>query len=102
MNYPLSEIVSWVLEPVASYIQGSSELISCEDLKSQIDEVNSKNKDWTPKAEEVSNLSKRAEMVVSNNPPKLCDCLHGQCDYDDCLDDSAWEKSNESKQVKSG
>ena len=80
MNYPLSEIISWVLEPVASSIQGSTELISCEDLKSQIDEVNLKNKDWTPKTEEVSNLSNLPEMVVSNNPPKLCDCLHGQCD----------------------
>ena len=92
MNYPLSELISWVLEPVASSIQGSTELISCEDLKSQLDDINKKNKDWSPKAEEeVSNLGSLPEMVESKNPPKLCDCLHGHCDYGDCLDMSTGE-----------
>ena len=84
MNYPLSEIVSWVLEPVATSIQGSSELISCEDLKSKIDNLNLKNKNWEPAPKLVGSLANRKEMRETDNPPKLCDCKHGCCEENDC------------------
>ena len=76
MNYPLSEIVSWVLEPVASNIQRSSELISCEDLKSKIDSLNSKNSNWEPDKVIEGSLADQAQMKTTENPPKLCECLH--------------------------
>ena len=43
MNYPLSEIVSWVRETVASDMKDSGEFISTEDMKSLIDKINNNN-----------------------------------------------------------
>ena len=40
MNFPLYEIISWILEPLASTIEGSSEVISGEDLRSRVDDRN--------------------------------------------------------------
>ena len=74
MNYPLSEIVSWVLEPVASAIKGSVELISGEDLKSKIDSLNTANESWAPDAKLEGSLANREEMKKeSATPPKICD-----------------------------
>ena len=87
MNYALSELVSWVLEPVASSIKGSSELISCEDLKSKVDQLNIINKSWVPSEDMVGKIANREEMITSNIQPKTCDCKHGMCEYDDCVDD---------------
>ena len=43
MNFPLSELVSWVLEPLASAMEDSG-----EDQKSNIDRINESNKSWVP------------------------------------------------------
>ena len=50
MNYPLTEIVSWVLEPVAFSIKVSTELINGEDLKHKIDSLNTANESLSPDA----------------------------------------------------
>ena len=42
MNFPLSEQVGWVLEPVANAMVWSGELVSGEDLKSKIDNTKDK------------------------------------------------------------
>ena len=51
MNFPLYEIISWILEPLAITIKDSSEVISGEDLRSRMDGVNATNKDWSPEPE---------------------------------------------------
>ena len=49
MNTHLSEILSWLLEPLATSMLGkSSEVISGEDLKNKMDTLNEKNKNWKP------------------------------------------------------
>ena len=48
MNFPLSELVSWVLEPLASAMEDSGKLVNGEDLKSNIDGLNEANKSWVP------------------------------------------------------
>ena len=46
MNAHLSELLSWLLEPLANAMMGkSSEVISDEDLKNKIDNLNLANKD---------------------------------------------------------
>ena len=51
MNFPLSEISSWILEPLASTIKDSSEVISGEDLWSRVNGVNNTTRDWSPEPE---------------------------------------------------
>ena len=47
MNAHLSEILSWLLEPLANAMRNkSSEVISDEHMKHKIDEVNRKNQEW--------------------------------------------------------
>ena len=49
MNTHLSEILSWLLEPLATSMLGkSSEVISGEDLKNKMDTLNEKNKNLKP------------------------------------------------------
>ena len=48
MNFALSELVSWVLEPLATAMDGRSELVSGEDLKSNVDKLNVTNTNWVP------------------------------------------------------
>jgi hypothetical protein len=48
MNLHLSEMVSQILEPIASSWVGGLETISCEDMLSQFDKLNIKNADWKP------------------------------------------------------
>ena len=64
--------VSWVMEPVGSNIKDSSELISGEELRSSIDDINIKNSAWDPIE---GSLMEREEMVECAVQPKLCDCL---------------------------
>ena len=48
MNTHMSEILSWVLEPLANAMMSqSSEVISDEHLKHKIDKLNEQNKGWT-------------------------------------------------------
>ena len=42
MNFPLSELVSWVVEPEANVMVGSGEPVSGEDLKSKVNVINVK------------------------------------------------------------
>ena len=48
MNFPLSELVFWVLEPVANAMVGCGELVSGKDLKSKIDVINVTNTKGEP------------------------------------------------------
>ena len=48
MNVHAYDIMSWVLQPVADVLQGSSEVISNEHLKSKLDMLNEKNENWQP------------------------------------------------------
>ena len=74
MNAHLSEILSWLLEPLAnSMMDRSSEVISDEHLKSKIDTINLNNKEWTepkPDEEPVVNEIEDALKVA----PDLCGC----------------------------
>ena len=81
MNYPLSELVSWILESVADNMD-SSELISVEDLKSLLDNINEHNVDKPKPTMHTStvNLMNHADMIQSDSPPKLCDCQVGCCE----------------------
>ena len=74
INFPLSEIVSWILEPLASAMQGSTELISGKDFKNMLDNINTKNKDWVPETSMKGDLGDHPEMTESEFLPKLCDC----------------------------
>ena len=74
MNFPLSEIISWILEPLASTIEGSSEVISGEDLRSRVDGVNITTKDWSPEPTLKGKLDEHPGMIESQDPPKLCEC----------------------------
>ena len=56
MNFHLSELVSWILEPLASAMEDSGELVSGEDLKSNIDRLNETNKSWVPVPDNTSSL----------------------------------------------
>ena len=79
MNTHLSEILSWLLEPLATSMIGSSEVISDEDLKNKMDNMNVKNKDWRP-AEQVH------EPVGSS--PEIEETLRaapGLCGCDECV-----------------
>ena len=77
MNFPLSEIISWILEPLASTIKDSSEVISGEGLRSRMDRVNVTNKD---KVRTLNWKESYPGMVESQDPPKLCECGPGECD----------------------
>ena len=77
MNFPLSEIISWILEPLASTIKDSSEVISGEGLRSRMDRVNVTNKD---KVRTLNWKESYPGMVESQDPPKLCGCGPGECD----------------------
>ena len=80
MNFPLSEVISWLLEPLASSMEGSSEVISGEDLRSIIDQLNIDNRKWEPKPDIKGSLDDHKDMVESINPPRLCACKEGECE----------------------
>ena len=80
MNTHLSEIISWLLEPIAnSMMKNSSEVISDEDLLNKIDKLNDDNKDWKPETEKSEPIGDSEEMSNKlEEAPGLCGC-------DDCL-----------------
>ena len=82
MNFPLSELLSWVLEPLASAMQNSGELVNGEDRKSNIDHLNEANKSWVPVPDSTKNLMNMEGATSSEHIPKLCDCLKGACEVD--------------------
>ena len=52
-----------------------------------MDSLNKESETWKPDEKLEGDLASRIEMNVTNNPPKVCDCQHGFCELDDCLDD---------------
>ena len=74
MNSHLSEILSWLLEPLADSMMGkSSEVISDEDLKHKIDKLNLANKDWKPEAEVEHPIGQSSVMADQLDlAPGLC------------------------------
>ena len=62
MNVHLSEVMSWVMEPVADILEGSSEVISNEHLKSLMDSLNEKHKNWRPEDPLTGDLASCREM----------------------------------------
>ena len=80
MNSHLSELLSWLLEPLATEMMGkSSEVNSGEDLKSSLDRLNVANQDWVPANKLVGSLGDQPE-VDPMEVPGLCDC-------EDCLEE---------------
>ena len=80
MNSHLSELLSWLLEPLATEMMGkSSEVNSGEDLKSSLDRLNVANQDWIPANKLVGSLGDQPE-VDPMEVPGLCDC-------EDCLEE---------------
>ena len=57
MNSHLSELLSWLLQPLATEMIGKcSEVNSRKDLKSSLHRLNVANQDWEPAAELVRSL----------------------------------------------
>ena len=69
-----------MLEPLATAVDGSSELVSGEDLKSNIDKLNMTNTNWVPEANITTSVIDMEGAVESDNIPKLCGCDQGKCD----------------------
>ena len=76
MNTHLSEILSWLLEPLATSMIGkSSEVISGEDLKNKMDALNDKNRKWKPAEPVVEPIGESSLMGrVLEAAPGLCGC----------------------------
>ena len=96
MNSHLSEILSWLLEPLAnSMMEKSSEVISDEDLKHKIDKLNLANRDWKPETKiehpigESSVMGEQLELA-----PGLCGC-------EDCVDQEEVPSSEDISQESS-
>ena len=77
MNLHLSELVSQIMEPIANQWVGGLETISCEDMLSQIDALNLKNKDWKPTGIPgvlTSTFLKEGHCAVGQLP-EPCECV---------------------------
>ena len=74
MNTHLSEILSWLLEPLATSMMGkSSEVISDEDLNNKMDTLNMVNKDWKPEEQSQEPIGTSPEMEDKlSAAPGLC------------------------------
>ena len=74
MNTHLSEILSWLLETLATSMIGkSSEVISGEDLKNKMDALNDKNIKWKPAEPLVEPIGQSSLMgSVLEAAPGLC------------------------------
>jgi hypothetical protein len=94
MNAHLSELLSWLLEPLADAMMGkSSEVISDEDLKNKIDNLNLANKDWKPETEKEDPIGEQEEMTSQvGAAPGLCGC-------EECERDAAGDESSEAAVV---
>ena len=108
MNTHLSEILSWLLEPLATSMIGkSSEVISGEDLKNKMDALNDKNKTWKPAEPVVEPIGESSLMGrVLEAAPGLCGCE--ECTNNDEVPQSprtinaSWQCQEESSQVQEG
>ena len=87
MNAHLSEIISWLLEPLAnSMMKNSSEVISDEDLLNKIDKLNEVNKVWEHEHEKEEPIGDSEELSIKlDEAPGLCGC-------GDCLEENAEEQ----------
>jgi hypothetical protein len=76
MNTHLSELLRWILEPLATEMMDRfSEVNSGEDPKSRLDRLNAANKDWEPAAKLEGSLGEQPEVEsVAKEAPGLCDC----------------------------
>ena len=76
MNTHISEILSWILEPLATSMIGkSSEVISGEDLKNKMDTLNKKNKEWKPDDMILEPIGESSLMEgMLEGAPSLCGC----------------------------
>ena len=83
MNTHLSEILSWILEPLAtSMIGDSSEVISGEDLKNKMDSLNTRNKEWKPEDQIDEPIGESSLMGgLLEEAPALCGCE--DCSYNE-------------------
>ena len=71
MNTHLSELLSWLLEPLAnSMMNKSSEVISDKHLKNKIDKLNIINKEWVPETDVESPIGESKVMA-----DLLADCV---------------------------
>lgn len=90
MNIHISEIVSEVVEPLVSNIEGGLEIISTEDMLAWIDELNRKNESWTPSSwwegvseQEFESCGKcvgKVDYEYNDEKPELCECEDDQED----------------------
>ena len=71
-----------MLEPLASAMENSGELVSGEDLKSNIDHLNEANKSCVPVPDSTKNVMDMEGATASEQILKLCDCLKGACDVE--------------------
>ena len=83
MNLYLSELVSDLIEPVVSTIEGGEEVISTEDLLADIEELNSSNEEWSSiswwegkTADKYIGCGKFEDDIkkVQYSTPSLCRC----------------------------
>ena len=80
MHSHMSEILSWALEPLAdALLPKSSEVISNEDLKSNIDSVNKRNGNWIPDKKLEGNLRDVQSMMEAEME------MPGWCQCEECL-----------------
>ena len=84
MNTHLSEILSWLLEPLATAMIGrSSEVISGEDLKNKMDSLNTRNRNWQPDPPLAEPIGESEVMMEAlDAAPGLCGCR-------DCVEESS-------------
>ena len=71
-----------MLEPLASAMENSGELVSGEDLKSNIDNLNEGNKSWVPVTDSTENVMDMEGATDPEHIPKLCDCLKDACEVE--------------------
>ena len=84
MNTHLSEILSWILEPLANAMMSkSSEVISYVHIKHKIDKLNEQNEGWTQMDETPAGESQEINQLL-DAAPGLCGCE--ECMSKDDLD----------------
>ena len=63
-------------------MENSGELVSGEDLKSNIDKQNESITFWVPVPDSTNNVMDMEGATISEHIPKLCDCLKGECEVE--------------------
>ena len=104
MNAHLSELLRWLLEPLANAMLGkSSEVISDEDLKNKIDNLNLANKDWKPETEMENPIGEQEEMTsMMGAAPGLCGCEECAREAREGHSDDGTETGEEQPNILSG